>query len=157
MKKHAVLFVCLGNICRSPLGEGILKAEVEARGVSELFEIDSCGTSSYHAGELPHPESREVAKLNGISLKGQRSRALEDADYERFDIMIAMDRDNLRGIRSHPKASAVKSFCLREYDSASNGDLDVPDPYYVGGFQGVFDIIQRSSRVFLDELLADGS
>jgi protein-tyrosine phosphatase len=155
MKKQSVLFVCLGNICRSPLGEGIFREEIARRGLSDAFVVDSCGTSSYHQGDLPHPESRQVAEDNGISLKGQRSRALVDSDYERFDTMIAMDRENLRGIRSHRKSSSVNSFCLREFDKKSNGDLDVPDPYYVGGFQGVYDIIERSVKCYLDELLSE--
>ena len=147
----SVLFVCLGNICRSPLAEGIFRHLVEKRQLQQQFLIDSCGTGSWHVGELPHRDSREVAKKNGISLAGQRARQVADQDFYEFDYLVAMDRSNLADlnqINTNPEASII---LLREYDPEKG--LDVPDPYYEGGFDGVFSMIHRSCLNLLDELL----
>lgn len=150
-----LLFVCLGNICRSPVAECVFRAQVEARGVAHRFEIDSAGTSGYHDGNPPDARSRETARLRGVEVTG-KSRKLESVDLERFDYIIVMDRENLANTLPLRKASnsAVQVRRLREWDPEP-GDGDVPDPYYGGpeGFDEAHDIIERSCAALLEDLL----
>ena len=152
-----VLFVCLGNICRSPLAEAVFRHQVRERGVEGEFEIDSAGTSGYHNGAAPDRRSTETARRRGVELTGQ-SRQLAADDLRRFDYVIAMDGDNLREIRALEAASGgtARIHRLREWDPARSG-ADVPDPYYggPGGFDEVHDIVERSCEALLDHLLAE--
>ncbi len=154
--EYSVLFVCLGNICRSPLGEGIFRHLVEQRQLGSKFLIDSCGTGGYHIGSLPHEQSRRVALAHGIDLDGQRARKFSPSDFERFKTIIAMDRENQRDILRLRGAVKQKIYCLREFDPRQDS-LDVPDPYWGGpdGFDAVFDIIYRSCECLLDHLVDD--
>ncbi len=151
MEPTSILFVCLGNICRSPLAEGVFRALVKERGVGESFSVDSCGTGSWHVGKPPHEGSREIAKENGVSLQGIRARQITLKDLKTFDVVVTMDRSNLDDVKNF-KVPHDRLFCLREYDEKQDS-LDVPDPYYTGDFQSVYDIIDRSCRALLDELL----
>jgi protein-tyrosine phosphatase len=151
-----VLFVCLGNICRSPLAEAVFRHEARKRGVEDRFEIDSAGTSGYHNGAPPDRRSAETARLRGVDVTG-RSRQLGAADLRRFDWVIAMDAENLEEIEAL-KARAggtARVHRLREWDPRPDSP-DVPDPYYGGarGFEDVHDIVERSAAGFLDHLLA---
>lgn len=146
-----VLFVCLGNICRSPLAEGVFRHLVNSEGLSGAIEIDSCGTGSWHVGEPPHRGSQKIAKQNGISLQGQTARQIEVSDLDEFDWVVAMDSENLRDIQSLTSNYSAKLCCLREFDP-EKGDLDVPDPYYSGGFDHVFDIVERCCQSLLEEV-----
>jgi len=152
MKGKRVLFVCLGNICRSPLAHGIFEHLLEEKGIREDFVVDSCGTGSWHIGDPPHPGSRKVAKENGISLAGQTSRPLRAIDFEEFDYLVAMDSDNLAVLNSNKDDSKAKIFLLRDYDLEGKGQ-DVPDPYYTDTFENVFNIINRSCKAFLEDIL----
>lgn len=154
MSKISVLFVCLGNICRSPLGEGIFEHRVRSCGLADKFLIDSCGTGAWHAGEAPHLGSIDVAKKNGISIDHQRARQIKKSDFENFSWILAMDSSNLRDIQNMAGESQARIHLLREFDPFI-GDLDVPDPYYTGGFEGVFDIIDRSCEVLLEQILEE--
>jgi protein-tyrosine phosphatase len=153
MSKISVLFVCLGNICRSPLAEGVFRHLVEERGLSANFEIDSCGTGSWHIGNPPHAESCRVAKKHGVSLDGQSARRLADDDFIRFDHIVAMDQSNLADLKSAKIGDSAELYCLRKFDS-QKGDLDVPDPYYGGrdGFEEVYQIVHRCCENLLDHL-----
>jgi protein-tyrosine phosphatase len=152
-----VLFVCLGNICRSPLAEAVFRRKVRERGVEDEFEIDSAGTSGYHDGAPPDRRCSETARRRGVELAGQ-SRQLGAADLRRFDYVIAMDGENLREIRWLEAAAGgtARIHRLREWDSERTGP-DVPDPYYggPGGFDGVHDIVDRSCGALLDHILAE--
>lgn len=154
MRKISVLFVCLGNICRSPLAEGIFRDKVQKAGLEDQFEIDSCGTSNYHIGSLPDPRTRSNALENGIDLQS-RGRQFDRRDFERFDYILPMDRSNFRNIQGlEPRHDAPYTLRLmREYDVEGKGQ-DVPDPYYGGerGFQDVFDILDRSTDRLLESL-----
>jgi protein-tyrosine phosphatase len=99
VSKISVLFVCLGNICRSPLGQGIFEHKVAQRGLADKFIIDSCGTGSWHVGNEPHVGSIEVAKKYGISIENQRARDLQLPDFEKFGWILAMDSSNLKDIK----------------------------------------------------------
>lgn len=149
---YRVLFVCMGNICRSPLAEGIFAHKLSERGLTGLISTDSCGTYGGHAGEAPHPLSQSVAKLNGIDISAQRARPLTLDDLRQFDRIIAMDSSNLRHIRQMDPANAAKSQLLLAYFPAC-GFSDVPDPYYGGteGFHEVFRLIDQAT----DHLLHD--
>jgi protein-tyrosine phosphatase len=145
-----VIFVCLGNICRSPLGEGVFRELVRQRGWEHLFHIDSAGTAAYHAGEAPDPGSRKVAKKHGISIDEQRARPFTSADLDRWDYIIAMDASNHANIMKLGK-NRGELFLMREFDPVEKGG-SVPDPWSLGdnAFQESFDIIHRSCEKLLD-------
>jgi protein-tyrosine phosphatase len=152
-----VLFVCLGNICRSPLAEAVFRHLVDERGMSHAFEIDSAGTSGYHNGAPPDRRSTETARRRGITLAGQ-SRRLAPRDLEAFDYVIAMDAENLGEIRALQAAAGGRAEVrrLREFDPSADS-LDVPDPYYGGprGFEDVHDIVERACAGLLEHVLAE--
>lgn len=150
-----VLFVCLGNICRSPLAEAVFRHLVENRRDDARFVVDSAGTSNYHEGEAPDPRAAEVARRSGITLDG-RARQLEREDLERFDYVIAMDATNLADVQQLARGvkPGTEVCLLREFDPDAGGELDVPDPYFGGpqGFERVQDIIERSCRGLLEHI-----
>ena len=153
MDSTAVLFVCLGNICRSPLAEGIFRARVNERNLSSQFSIDSCGTGGWHAGEPPHAGSIAIAEERGISIAHQRSRKLQRSDFEKYDWIIAMDASNEQHIREAAPSNFPQNRIVRLLDFAPDTQIsDVPDPYYVGGFDTVFDLIDSGCQGFLESL-----
>ncbi|HEX8395025.1 MAG TPA: low molecular weight protein-tyrosine-phosphatase [Longimicrobium sp.] len=152
-----VLFVCMGNICRSPLAEAVFRHQVRERGLEDRFVIDSAGTSGYHRGAAPDRRSTETAMRRGIVLEG-RSRALTAADLRRFDYVIAMDTENMEGIRLLEERSGgtARVHRLREWDP-DPGHGDVPDPYYGGprGFDEVHDIVERGVTGLLEHIVRE--
>lgn len=143
MPKTKILMVCLGNICRSPLAEGILKSKVNAN----LVEVDSAGTSAQHAGELPDPRSIEVASENGIDITDQRSRKFQKADFTKFDFIYVMDQQNYHDvIHLSPSAEAEKKVSLILNSISPNSNAEVPDPYYGGknGFKHVYEMLNQA-------------
>lgn len=149
-----VLFVCLGNICRSPLAEGVFQSLVQERGIEKRYSVDSAGTGAWHAGESPDRRSVEVARRNGVSLTG-RARQIEEADFEDFDYVIAMDRQNLLELRELAQSQQGEAHLhlLREFDP-DPGDGQVPDPYYGGpdGFELMYVMVSRACESLLDHL-----
>ncbi|MFP3853635.1 MAG: low molecular weight protein-tyrosine-phosphatase [Anaerolineales bacterium] len=145
--KKNVLFVCTGNIIRSPLAEHMLRQLAEDRGVGEAFHIASAGTSSYHTGQAPDSRMRQTAAEHGLEYTGS-ARQLDPTDLEEFDLIIAMDRSNQRNIQSMAQTEEHRSkiHFMREWDPEANGDMDVPDPYYGGldGFERTYQIVARS-------------
>lgn len=156
MSTISVLFVCLGNICRSPTAEGIFRHLATARGVHDRFVIDSAGTSGFHAGDASDPRTLAAAARRGLSWT-HRSRQVHATDWQRFDLLVAMDRKNHRDLlaAAPSEAARAKVVLLRSWDGAAAGDLDVPDPYYGGdrGFEDVLDLCERSCGALLDHLL----
>src|SRR5215472_1680864 len=127
-----ILFVCLGNICRSPTAEGVLRA-LAAREAPELsIEVDSAGTAAYHAGEPPDPRTRQAAARRGYDLTAQRARIVEPLDFERFDLILAMDRENLRTLQRRAPPGAQERLRLFLEFAPEPGPAEVPDPYYGG-------------------------
>lgn len=154
MSKVKVLFVCLGNICRSPLAEGVFRHQIKERGIEDSFLVDSCGTAAYHIGELPDERSVANAKQNGVDYT-HRARQFKAKDFVDFDVILPMDepnRSDMMRIKPHEGKAAV--FKMRHFDLL-NLDADVPDPYYGGpqGFQEVFDIVDRSCSELIDYLI----
>ncbi|MBK6263820.1 low molecular weight phosphotyrosine protein phosphatase [Marivirga sp. S37H4] len=151
-----ILFVCLGNICRSPLAEGLMQHKITERGLDSLIKVDSCGTSDYHIGELPDERTLRNAKENGISLK-HRGRQFSIDDFRHFDKILVMDSSNkqnvLRLARSKEEVEKVK--LLRSYEpDIKSRHQDVPDPFYGGeqSFQEVYDILNRTTDQLLMEI-----
>jgi protein-tyrosine phosphatase len=150
----AILFVCLGNICRSPLAKAIFLDLVKKENLGERFIVDSCGTSSAHSGEGAHWGSVQIANKYNIDLSTHCSRQVKKEDFEKFDLIVAMDTQNKRDlVRLCPSKKDIV-ICIREYDKLSNGDLDVPDPYFGGseGFEIVYQMLERSCNKLLDTL-----
>jgi protein-tyrosine phosphatase len=144
MKK--ILMVCLGNICRSPLAEGILKSKLN----SDFYIVDSAGTSAYHIGELPDHRSIAIAKKNGIDISNQRARKFIANDFNEFDLIYAMDIENYQNIcsLSTNKSNLLKvKLILNEINPLK--DLSIPDPYYGGdfGFENVYKMLDKACSI----------
>jgi protein-tyrosine phosphatase len=152
-----ILFVCMGNICRSPTAEGVMRRLLEDAGLGDRVEVESAGTGGWHVGEPPDERATLAARRRGITLSGA-AQQVRPADFRRFDLLIALDRANLRELLAlaPDEDAAEKVRLLREFDPAADGDLDVPDPYYGGdrGFETVLDMVEAACRGLIDELRA---
>jgi protein-tyrosine phosphatase len=154
-KKHQkVLLLCLGNICRSPTAEGVLRARAEARGVLGALTIDSAGTAAYHTGEPPDPRSIEAALARGYDLRSLRARQLADHDFQTFDEILAMDESNLHALRTHSQSTSRQKAETNLFLSYAphRTEEEVPDPYYGGanGFETVLDLCEAAADGWLD-------
>lgn len=157
-QKTRILFVCLGNIVRSPLAENLFRHKAGQAGLGHIYEVDSAGTSAYHVGEAPDARMRRVASRRGLDYDG-RARQFEPQDFERFDLIIAMDAENassvLRVARTPAQREKVRR--MREFDPQGGPQASIPDPYYGGmqGFEKVYDIMERSVDGLLNALEND--
>ncbi len=157
MEKTSVIFVCMGNICRSPTAEGIFRSQVAARNLEHLIEIDSAGTHAYHEGEKADPRAQKLAQQRGVDLSAIRARKVTVADIEQFDYILAMDSDNQRNLLNlvpEGKGYEQKIRLMLEFTSLYS-ENEVPDPYYGGprGFDRVYDLIESASEGLLDEII----
>lgn len=156
--KYKILFVCLGNICRSPAAQGIMEKMIKEKGLSNRFDVDSAGTYGGHAGELPDPRMRTSAAGRGYSLT-HHSRQFVSGDFDRFDRIIVMDDSNYERVcRLAPDPESLKKV-FRMTDFSRKFDIDhVPDPYYEGrkGFEYVLDILEDAVDNMIDEII-DGN
>jgi protein-tyrosine phosphatase len=153
MMTNRILFVCMGNICRSPTAEGVTRALAEKKGVAAFFEFDSAGTHGYHIGNPPDVRARQAAAKRGYDLAQLKARQVNEFDFDRFDRILAMDRDNLELLRQAcPEEHYGKLGLFLEYASRSTND-EVPDPYYGGpeGFERVLDMIEDAADGLLDQ------
>lgn len=162
-KRRSILFICMGNICRSPLAEGVFLHLARKRGIADRFEVDSAGTGGWHAGEPPDPRATAVAEKHGVVLVSRARRVDPARDFSRFEYLIAMDRLNLRELK-RLGAPEKQLHLLRRFDPATAGlpdtALEVPDPYYGGpdGFDAVFEMVRAACNGLLDKLSGrDGS
>ncbi len=149
-----VLFVCLGNICRSPTAEGVFRALVESEGLAGQIEIDSAGTHAYHVGEGPDPRAQAAAAQRGIDLSLLRGRRATKADIKEFDYVLAMDEDNYTNLmRIAPTQYESRVSLLMAYAPERPED-EVPDPYFggEGGFDRVLDMIEDAARGLLADI-----
>lgn len=153
---HSILFICLGNICRSPLAWAIFRHHAARRGVLSEFEVESCGTGGWHAGEGADPRSIAIAARRGVPMEHTARQLDPESDFARFSLLIPMDRANRRDI-IRLGADAARVRLMRSFDPTSPGDEapDVPDPYYGGedGFDTVFEMLDRACAGLLDEVL----
>lgn len=158
MKKIRVLFICMGNICRSPTAEGVFSALIQRKGVANRFFVDSAGTHAFHDGDAPDLRAQKAAKERGVDLSKIRGRKFVMGDFEDFDFLLAMDEDNYRNLMD---------FCPEEYQDKIKYFLDyapdletreVPDPYYGGkfGFERVLNMVEEASFGFLDSFVQSG-
>jgi protein-tyrosine phosphatase len=149
-----ILFVCLGNICRSPTAEAVVRALAALEAPELGLEVDSAGTAGYHVGEAPDPRMRAAAARRGYHLDALRARIVEPADFERFDLILAMDRENLAVLqRRAPERTRERVRLFLEF-SPQGEPQEVPDPYYGGpnGFEEVLDLIESAARGLLTHL-----
>jgi protein-tyrosine phosphatase len=150
-----ILFVCMGNICRSPTAEGVMRSLLREEGLEDEIEIDSAGTGGWHAGDPPDARATEAAARRGIVLEGA-ARQVRPSDFEEYDLLLAADRENLYDLReiAPSEEAREKVRLLRSFDPASRGDLDVPDPYFGGadGFEEVLDLVQAACRGLLEDV-----
>jgi len=155
--RHGVLFVCTGNICRSPTAEGVFLHMARSRGVLDLLRVDSAGTHDYHVGEPPDPRSVAHAARRGYDLSPLRARQVTAADFREFDRILAMDRGHLRQLKASAPAGSPARLAMFLDHSGSWRGLDVPDPYYGGsrGFEEVLDMVEDASARLLEEILAE--
>jgi protein-tyrosine phosphatase len=151
-----ILFVCMGNICRSPTAEGVFRKLVQERAPHIQVEIDSAGTHAYHVGEPPDRRAIAAAERRGIDLSGLRARMVDEGDFESFDLLVAMDQLNREVLLDRsPDEYRDRIRLMLEFAPSTDID-DVPDPYYGGpvGFEHVLDLVEEASKGLLDELLA---
>ncbi|MFK8052682.1 MAG: low molecular weight protein-tyrosine-phosphatase [Woeseiaceae bacterium] len=152
--KIGVLFVCMGNICRSPTAEAVFRSKVEAADLAPIFDIDSAGTHAYHVGHPPDSRSAKVAAAHDINMANQKARRVSDEDYTRFDYIVAMDEMNLLALqeREPEESTTVISLLLSEAEEIDAEE--VPDPYYGGaaGFDHVFELVNTACDSLLTSI-----
>jgi protein-tyrosine phosphatase len=149
-----ILFVCMGNICRSPMAQGVLENRLYEEQIADRVQVDSAGTHRYHSGEPPDPRGVAAAGRRGIEIGRQRARPVLDDDFMEFDLILAMDADNERMLRSVcPPAYGERVMLVTEF-APELREREVPDPYYVGheGFEKVLDMLELCMEGLMDEL-----
>jgi protein-tyrosine phosphatase len=150
-----ICFICQGNIIRSPLAESMFRHLAEQKGLVHKYQLSSAGTSAYHVGEPPDRRMRQVAAKHGFEYSGQAKQFIRQ-DLENYDLLVVMDKDNLRIIESmaQNETQLNKIRMMREFDSQGSADQDVPDPYYGGveGFEVTYQIVKRSCEGLLEYL-----
>lgn len=149
-----VLFVCMGNICRSPMAEGIFRREIAKAGLMDKVHIDSAGTHSYHVGSKPDQRAQNAANKRGVNISGLRGRQVADVDFEKFDYILAMDTVNLNNLKRRAPARLHGKLRLLLSYSRKYPNLDVPDPYYGGisGFEENLDMIEDAVQGLIKEI-----
>ena len=151
--KTKILFVCMGNICRSPTAEGSFRSIVSKQDLSDSFEIDSAGTHAYHIGNPPDSRSQQTARKYGIDLSNQKARQVHEIDFYYYDYIIAMDTDNIQILRSiRPADSQSQIKLLLDY-LPDTSFQSVPDPYFEGKFDEVFEMVYEACTSFLESLV----
>lgn len=154
MENHRLLFVCLGNICRSPIAEGVFTHIAAEAGLGRTLLVDSAGTGAWHVGNPPDPRARAAAAARGISISHLRARQVTREDFSDFDLILAMDRDNLKTLRRFAGGDLGDRVKLFLDYAPEAGLSEVPDPYYGGpqGFEEVLDLVEAASRGLLAHL-----
>lgn len=149
-----ILFVCMGNICRSPTAHGVFRSLVESEGLAQAVSIDSAGTHAYHVGKAPDERAQETARSRGIDLSDLVARRVESEDFSRFDYVVAMDQDNYMALSEICPDQHVDKIHMFMDFAPNMRTREVPDPYYGGaaGFERVFDLVEAAAQGLLDEV-----
>ncbi|RBP50827.1 low molecular weight protein-tyrosine-phosphatase [Arenicella xantha] len=158
MAMTKILFVCMGNICRSPTAHGVMQAKVTERGLAKRFHIESAGTHAYHVGEKSDPRSRQAAAQRGVDMEFIRAQKISILDYDEYDYILAMDHDNLELVNYYaPQGHQAEVALFLSYANQAGliDELVVPDPYYGGesGFEQVFDLVDKGCDALLEHIL----
>ena len=159
MVKHRILFVCLGNICRSPMAEGVFRRIAEEEGALHLFDIDSAGLGHWHIGQAPDTRAQSAARDRGIDISGQCARQVTDADFDQFDLILAMDRENYQElVQLAPNGAHQKVRHFLDFAPKAR-TKDVPDPFFGGpeGFDHALDLIEQAARGLLADRLNEAA
>jgi len=152
-KMISVLFVCLGNICRSPMAEAVFRDKLEKKGLTGKISVDSAGTGDYHVGKEPHKGTRELLDRNHISYEGMLARQVSYGDWSKFDYIIAMDDQNITDLsRINKETEDVYIAKLMDFVD-DPGDENVPDPYYTGNFDYTYELVSEGCSKLLDFIL----
>ena len=157
MATHRILFVCLGNICRSPMAEGVFRRVAEEEGLIDRFEIDSAGLGDWHIGQAPDHRAQKAARSRGVDISDQSARQVVDEDFDRFDLLLVMDRSNYAELKArapHEARAKIRPFL----DFAPHvSTKDVPDPFFGGaeGFDRALDLIEAAARGLLASLAGE--
>ena len=154
-KKIKVLFVCMGNICRSPTADAVFRHLVKEAGVDHLIHVDSAGTHAYHIGNPPDHRAQNTALQRGYKMHDLRARAVQPNDFQEFDYILAMDKENLSLLQQRsPQQHLSKIQLFMQYSTQVNPDVEVPDPYFGGnqGFELVLDMVEEASQGLLAHL-----
>ena len=152
-----ILFICMGNICRSPTAEGVMRRRLEEAGLAKRVQVDSAGTVGAHAGEAPDVRAQRTAKARGVDLSRLRARQVEPRDFDKYDLILSMDRRNLEILREQCQAWHLPKLKLLMSYGSSEGE-EVPDPYYGGpqGFEVVFDLVDDAVTGLIADLRRQG-
>lgn len=155
---YRILFVCTGNICRSPTADGVLRKMLWDRGLDSQVEVDSAGLTAYHVGEKPDRRSQRTAKKRGYDLSFIRARKFERGDFQEFDLVLAMDRGHLQSMKATKPENCRARLCMFLDFASSLQESDVPDPYYGGedGFEHVLDLVEAGSEGIIEFLKKEG-
>jgi len=153
-RKVSVLFVCMGNICRSPTAEGIFRHIINEKNIADDFITDSAGTHAYHVGEPPDSRAQETAQSRGIDLSDLKGRRVSEEDFDKFDYVLAMDKDNYAVLQDMCPSSKKHQLKLFLDFARDLGFDEVPDPYYGGtkGFEKVFDMLENASHGLIEHI-----
>lgn len=154
MTKIRILFVCLGNICRSPVAEGVFRKKIKDSNLTDKFELDSAGTAAWHVGKSPDNRMMEAANLRGYDLSDLRARQAIASDFEKFDYILAMDTDNLYNLEDMNPGTGEANLSLFLDYAATVKDKEVPDPYYgkKEGFNHVIDLVEEAADGLIEKL-----
>ncbi|MDQ0058005.1 low molecular weight protein-tyrosine-phosphatase [Paenibacillus harenae] len=158
--KAQVLFVCLGNICRSPMAEAVMRHHVKEAGFDSVIDVDSAGTGDWHVGHPPHEGTRKQLDDHHISYEGMRARLVNDNDFEQFDYIVCMDNNNIRDVRDLLERSGMRGDARKQIFTFMEllpelGIADVPDPYYSGNFDYVYELVEAGCRQLLLKIKSD--